>query len=166
MEGEEKKEKKVGLIILLICGVLGLALMLGGRLGADGSSSDSGIVSEVLRDPDEYAREIEEKVVRLCSGVAGVKNVSAVVTLRGGYRTVYAVNSQSSGSGYRNELVTTGSGSGERAVAVGYENPEIAGIGIVCEGGGSSAVKLAVTELVSSAFGISANKISVAEANK
>ena len=166
MEGENKKEKRGGLIILLICGALGLALMVGGSLGSGGDSSADTQMSEIERDPDEYAREIEEKVVRLCSGVEGVKNVSAVVTLRGGYRTVYAINSQSSGSGYRNELVTTGSGSGEKAVAVGYENPEIAGIGIVCEGGSSSAVKLVVTELVSSAFGISANKISVAEANK
>ena len=166
MEGDKKRDKKGGFIILLLCGVLGLALMIGGSVGAERKNSADTETAEFYKDPEEYAKEIEEKVVRLCSGIEGVKNVSAVVTLKGGYRTVYAINSQSSGSGYRNELVTTGSGSGERAVAVGYENPEIAGIGIVCDGGSSSSVKLAVTELVSSAFGISANKISVAEANK
>ena len=166
MEGENKREKKGGLIILLICGILGLVLMIGGSIGKEDKNITDTEIKEYERDPDEYAKEIEEKVVSLCSGVEGVKNVRAIVTLKGGYRTVYAINSQSSGNGDRNELVTTGSGSGERAVAVGYENPEIAGIGIVCDGGNNSSVKLAVTELVSSAFGISANKISVAEANK
>lgn len=110
---------------------------------------------------EAFADATEEKIVAICSGVSGVGEVRAVVTLEGGYRAVYASDVQGSDSSYRNETVLTGSGSSEKAILVGYDAPRIVGIGIVCTGGDDPAIKQRITLLVSAAFDVSANKIYV-----
>ena len=112
-------------------------------------------------DPREYEAFVEAKVREICSSINGVENISVAVTLSGGYRAVYAVNSQSTSSGYKSEIVTTGSGSAEKPLIVGYDYPEISGIGIVCEGGERADIKKRIISLISSAFNISTNKIEV-----
>ena len=108
-----------------------------------------------------FAAQAEEKIVSICSGVCGVGDVRAVVTLEGGYRAVYASDVQGSDTSYRNETVLTGSGSSEKAILVGYQAPRIVGIGIVCTGGDDPTIQQRITLLVSAAFDVSANKIYV-----
>ena len=84
-----------------------------------------------------------------------------MVTLKGGYRAIYATDSQSGSSSSKNATVIIGSGSSEKALLIGYENPEIAGIGIVCSGGDDYNVRKNVISVVSSAFNVSSNKIFV-----
>ena len=112
-------------------------------------------------DPSKYAREVEEKVEALCNRIDGVRSTYAVVTLKGGYRAIYATDSQSGSSSSKNATVIIGSGSSEKALLIGYENPEIAGIGIVCSGGDDYNVRKNVISVVSSAFNVSSNKIFV-----
>ena len=59
------------------------------------------------------------------------------------------------GNGYDTSL------SGEKPLLIGYENPEIAGIGIVCSGGDDARKREEVISVVSSAFDIPTNKIFV-----
>ena len=108
-----------------------------------------------------FAADTEKKIVDICSGVEGVREVRAVVTLSGGYRAVYAADAQGSDGSYRNETVLTGSGNSEKAILVGYEVPRIVGIGIVCTGGDDPAIQERITMLVSAAFDVSTNKIYV-----
>ena len=75
---------------------------------------------------------------------------------------MYAVDSQSGSSGYKNEIVMSGSGSDKKAVITAYENPEIAGVGIVCEGADNAEVRSQLISLVSAALNISTNKIYIA----
>lgn len=161
----EKKQDVLGkinpmwIIILLF---VGMGLMLyGSFVDKSVASQKSELDNFETRDPSEYADFIERKVKEICSVVEGVGEVKAVVTLSGGYKTMYAFNSQGSSSGYKSELVTTGNGASENALVVGYEYPEIAGIGIVVQGGESPFVKQRIISLVSSAFNISTNKIEV-----
>jgi hypothetical protein len=101
-------------------------------------------------------------VEELCNKIDGVSSTHAVVTLRGGYRAIYAANSQSGNSNSKNQIVVLGSGSNEKPLLIGYENPEIAGIGIVCSGGDDARKREAIISVVSSAFDIGTNKIFVA----
>ena len=112
-------------------------------------------------DPSQYSEMLEERIEELCNRVDGVSGAYAIVTLKGGYQAIYAIDSQSGNTSTKNQTVVIGSGSGEKAILEGYSYPEIAGIGIVCHGGDSYEVKNKIVSLISSAFDISANKIFV-----
>ena len=158
-----KKDKKT--LFLAIGAIFGVLLLLFGSLAGERRSETETVSEEALRDPEAYAHELETRVVEICSGVKGAGKVSATVTLRGGYRAVYATDAKNSSSGYQSATVLVGSGSTEEALLVCYENPEIAGIGIVCEGGDDAAVRERIISLVSATFSIGTNKIFVAAGN-
>ena len=163
--GEDIMEKKNGrIIILIVVGALGLILLIWGGIG----SSSAGDVEqkETAPDPELYSAAVETEVVRICRGVVGNCGVDAVVSLGGGYRAVYASDSQGSSAGYKNSMVLVGSGSSEEAVLVCYDNPEITGIGIVISCPENDRVRREVISLVSAAFSVGTNKIYVAEAKK
>ena len=153
--------KSYGWIILAACFALGVFLMTLGGKSSEPEVGEEGSIDFEGRDPAEYAELIERQVKEICSGIKGVGEVNVVVTLSGGYRAVYATNSQMSPSGNRNEIVITGSGAEERALIVGYEYQEIGGIGIVCQGKCAPEMKARIISLVASAFGIGTNKIEV-----
>ena len=159
--------KMSGVAILLGVALLGLLLIFIGNNGATDVKSDDGSAArEEIPCAQEYARSVEEKIIKLCSGVYGVKNISVVVSISGGYDAVYAQNSQSNSAGYKNEFVLVGNGSSEKALLVGYSAPKITGIGIVCTGGGTSYVKNEIISLVSATFDVSKSKIYVVEGQK
>ena len=142
-------------------GVVGLVLLIFGSGLSSGGTGDEKS-ADTSPDPELYARKVEEEVERICAGVAGNCAVEAVVNLEGGYRAVYATDSQSSSSGYKNSMVLKGSGSSEEAVLVCYENPKISGIGIVISCREDQNLKNSIVSLVSAAFSVGTNKIYVA----
>lgn len=150
---------KSGLAIAVFCGVLGLIMIFASNCGSD--AKEDGAQGFEALDPERYAREVEERIEELCNKIDGVGSSYAVVTLDGGYRAIYAIDTQSGSSSAKKQTVTLGSGSGERALLLGYENPRIAGIGIVCSGGDDPTRRKNVIEVVSSAFGVPTNKIFV-----
>ncbi len=151
------------IILLILGGALGVGLLIFGNYADKPKEAES--VSESTHSPsdaDAYAAMLEERVAGICSQVTGAGKVEVFVSLKGGYRTVYAFDSQSTSSGYKNEVVMSGSGSDKRAVVTAYENPEIAGVGIVCSGADNTAVRTQIVSLVSASLDIGANKIFVA----
>ena len=58
-----------------------------------------------------------------------------------------------------------GGGSSEAPIRIGVRTPRIAGIGVVCRGGGDDVTRAELISLLSAAFGIGASKIYIAEAN-
>lgn len=149
------------IIIFIFIGLLGLGLLIYGAL-ASSKKEEKAVTEESSLDPEAYASTVEERVESICRGVAGGYTAEAVVSLEGGYRAVYATDSQSSGSGYKNSMVLVGSGSSEGAVLVCYENPRISGIGIVLSCSENEKIRKDVISLVSAAFSVSTNKIYVA----
>ena len=147
------------LIVFAVMAVLGIILML---FADDDSKKEDGALSIEDMDPTAYAKEVEERVEELCNRIDGVSSTYAVVTLKGGYKAIYALDMQSGGSNSKNQTVIIGSGSAEKGLLIGYENPEIAGIGIVCSGGDDYSIKKNIISVVSSAFDIPSNKIFVA----
>ncbi len=139
--------------------LIGVIIILIGKSGAQNTEDVGDSIEEL--DPSKYSEMLEERIEELCNRVDGVSGAYAVVTLKGGYQAIYAIDSQSGNTSTKNQTVVIGSGSGEKAILEGYSYPEIAGIGIVCHGGDSYEVKNKIVSLISSAFDISANKIFV-----
>ncbi|MBR2354142.1 MAG: hypothetical protein IKA76_06565 [Clostridia bacterium] len=148
-------------IWIFLGGILGALLLILGSVGIGGrEAKETG--ESVCPDAAEYAERVEEEIRAICSRVRGAGEVSVAVTLKGGYRAVYATDSQSGSSGYKSNTVLIGSGSSEGAVLICYENPEIGGVGIVCRGASDPSVRDSIISLVSAAFDVKTNKIYVA----
>ncbi len=163
----KSKKQRQKFILLGFCAVAGvLLIVLGGErldetraVSATGDSADGVYGEDSAR---RYAEEVEQRIAAICSEVKGAGEASVFVSLEGGYRTLYATDAQSSSSGYKQEIVMAGSGASREAVVSAYQNPEIGGVAIVCDGAGSAAVRAELIGLVSAALGISTNKIFVA----
>ena len=148
--------------LILLGGILGILLLVFGGMGEKKETkNDDGV--EAVPDADAYVKEVEAEICRIASGVRGVKDVQVAVTLKGGYRAVYVTDRKATEGGYQNQTVLVGSGSSEGAVLLGYENPEISGIGIVCQGGSDPEVRERLVFLVSAAFDVQSHKIYIAE---
>ena len=159
------KKKRSGAVLAAVGIIVGIFMLLVGSFGKMGRSDNASATDEsgsTLLDAKEYEQELENKIKELCYGVKGVGKVSVMVSLKGGYKTVYAMDAQASSGGYRSEIVKVGSGSNQEGIITGYENPEISGVGIVCEGGDDARVRSEIVSLVSASLDISTNKIFVA----
>lgn len=155
-----KQKSKLLILLLVLCGFLGICLVLfGGQKGSDSTVGKEGLQE---MDPDDYAKRVEEQVEELCNRIDGVSGTYAVVALKGGFKALYASDLQQGSSNKKNQTVVIGSGSDEQGLLIGYENPEISGIGIVCSGGDDYNIRKDIISMVSSAFGLPSNKIFVA----
>ena len=126
-----KKETK-RLLPLLLIGVL--LLVFAGRL-----SGGAGAAEESEESPlAAYEDRVCEEIAGLCGAVRGVGECRVTVRLSGELKRSY---------------------SGGKIV---YEKtPEIVGIGVVCEGGGSAEVRSALTELLCALYGVGSNRVGV-----
>lgn len=149
MNKEQKKPLGKKKYLLLGLGfVFGLLLLLYGSFGTK-SESDT---ADALPTAQEYRRELTAEIEALCSRVSGVGKVTVLVSLEGGYEYVYAKDADG-------DCVSIGSGSNKQAVVQNILPPKLLGVGIVCDGGEDAATRAALTELLSAALGIGANKI-------
>ena len=158
----KNKKNNQKIILILIVGALGAGLLVLGGRENEGDTEVSAVARDDYTMTEEYAQMIEERVATICAEIKGVTHAEVFVSLAGGYRTVYAYDSQSTASGYKSQLVMSGSGSDKRAVVSAYEYPEISGVGIVYRGEDNDSVRAQMIYLVSSALDISTNKIFVA----
>lgn len=178
MQKEEKglpplrRLRPKGLLAVLIGGALGiLLLVIGGLGGGDGRMEDAEESEAYPENAElamaEYERALENKIAALCEGVRGVSGVRVAVTLERGYEFVYAKDAEARSENgqtlgvYR--YVTVGSGSSERVVCLSERPPQIAGVGIVCRGGGDARIQKELSELIAAAFDVSFSDVYIAE---
>lgn len=155
------KDRKI-IIVVGVIALLGIFLLLiptNNRADANLSSNDDRMKA--------YTESLENKIAEFCSKVRGVSNVQVTVYFDSGFETIYAFDEESkttsSGTNSEKKYVTIGSGSAESMVCVVEKMPNICGIAVVCKGGGNALVANEIINLISSAYGVSKNKIYVAE---
>lgn len=161
-ENGEEKNGKLKVWIIVIGAVVGIALILLGGSGArDAPMEEQGTVYTPSEDEMVlYQGYLEERVKALCESVEGVGNVTAIVTLSGGFESVYATELIDGNE----EYVIIGNGSSATALFLSRKAPEIAGVGIVCHGGASANARQELISLVSATFHIPTNRIYVTQA--
>ncbi len=152
-----RSPKKLLVVGLAAAGVI--LLVLGAVQGKDDSpqKSDQDVTGAL-----DYANSLEERIVKLCEEVAGVSDVSVLLTLDGGTEHIYAENSTGSGESY---VIISVNGE-QKTVLVRDIYSSVRGIAVVCRGGDDIAVRRTLTELLSCALGVPISKISVAGAGK
>ena len=112
--------------------------------------------------------ETERRMAQLLGRMSGVGRVQVMLTLKTGPTLQLAQDmdlEQEEGSlRQRSQPVTVNRGSGwQEALVTRQDYPVYQGAVVVCQGAGSSAVRLAVTEAVAALTGLSTEKITVVQ---
>ena len=160
-----KAMKKSGKLAIALVGIaLGAVLLFfGNRSMGDkgGQDGEAPLPTTSTQSVDAYRAELEGRVTSLCRQVQGVGEMTAVVTLDGGFFYEYATDKKITVGGEVTSYITVGSGSDKSLVFITERPPPIVGIGVVCVGGNDPAVRREVVNLLSAAFGLGSNKIYV-----
>ncbi len=128
--------------------IVGLLLLLFGGYATKGET-----VSEEY-NAEEYKKSLTAEVTALCRAVAGAGDLSVAITFVGKEEYVYATDLSSSGG--EDYVMSSGKG-----LLLRVEHPEVAGVGVVCEGADDPVVREALSRLISSLVGVPQNRIAI-----
>ena len=117
---------------------------------------------------------LERQMEDLFSNISGVGKVKVLLTVKSSTETVYAYDTDQSTTKRENEqlqsikteLITVGSGSGEKPVITQTRMPRFLGAVVVCEGADNAKVCLQLTEAVRSLTGITSDNIVISKMQK
>ena len=156
-EGTGEKLSSARKWLILIGAALGVALLIFGstEIPRDDQKTESAHYDPTQDELVLYQSFLEERVRSICESVSGVGGVTAIVTLSGGFESVYATEWNDGNE----EYVIIGSGSNASALFLTRDAPEIAGIGVVCHGSVGISTKNELTALLSAAFRVPSNRI-------
>ena len=146
------KGKRIWILVAL--GALGIVLLLFGAGKTKEDTADKDALSLRVEELSLYEERLEKEIEVLCEAVAGISDCTVTVTLSGGYTALYLTDGKGA-------PLVVGSGSDEEAVLEGVRVPSVAGVAVVCRGGRDPTAQAILTELVSTALGISANRVYV-----
>lgn len=146
---------------------------------ANGGTAEETAIKDALAEKEEssYEKELEKRIKDILSRVEGVGGVDVMVVLKSSEEKVLHVDKNTSSSvteeqddgGTRRNIQqqelsenTVLSGSGGSGPIIEKElRPEISGIIISADGGGSTVIKAEISEAMEALFGLPANKIKV-----
>ena len=132
-----------------------------------GGKKDGGSEESCAQDGGFSLEETEKRMAEVLGAIDGVGRVRIMLTLRAGSTLRLAEDSSLSDSSsgqtkQEKQVLTVNRGSGRQEVVVTQQlYPTYQGAVVVCEGAGSSSVRLAVVNAVSVLTGLSSDKISV-----
>lgn len=149
------KQYRYGFLILL----LGVGLML---LPTGNPGKQESVATVEGSEPDT----LEDRLAQILSRMDGVGKTEVMLTWEMGEQTLYETREDSSVSDTseqfsREPVIITDSARQEQGLIQQVIPPVYRGAIVVCQGGGSPAVKLAIVEAVSDVTGLSADKITV-----
>jgi stage III sporulation protein AG len=149
------RQYRYGFLILL----LGVGLML----IQTGKTDDSQPPTPVTGSAEIT---LEEKLSEILSRMEGVGKAEVLLTLALGEETIFETREDSTESDTsdrysREPVIITDSDRAEQGLVQQVIPPVFRGAIVVCEGGESPAIKLAIVEAVSDVTGLTADKISV-----
>ena len=130
-------------------GALGLAL-----LAFTGGFAQKEVESDAIDLCEEYRSTLTEEVRSACAAVRGVGEVRVFLTLASGEIALYEKNVSG-----ESESVAL---SGGEALLLAHRTPEVLGVAVICEGGGSATVKAELTALLRATLDLDTRAIHIA----
>ncbi len=154
--------------VLLVC-LVGLLLAAWPSEQSNTTEQGAGPVCSV-RFPE--TQELEHSLEEILSQIEGVGRLRVMLTVKSGYRSVYAYDSKTSensrtgsdnteiSSEKQQNMVFSG-GSAQTPIAVRTDGPQYQGAVIICDGADNAAIQLSLTEAVRALTGIPSDCISI-----
>lgn len=138
-----------------------LVLAVGLILMAIPTGNQEAEVSEQPIIPDNPA--LQEQLEDILMQIRGAGKVKVLLTESCGAQTVYQTDQDTrrEGSGNVKTVIVTDADRNQNGLIYRIDPPVYLGAVIVCQGGDSAAVKLAIVEAVSSVTGLSSDRITV-----
>ena len=144
------KQYRYGVLVLLI----GIGLMM------IPSETDSDIATESVSQMESYG--LREELEQILSQVDGAGKVRVLLTESAGEIRLYQQDINNSGENRRQEtVVVSGSDRSESGLIRQILPAAYQGAVVVCQGGDRASVRLAIVEAISSATGLTSDKITV-----
>lgn len=142
-----------------------LVLLIGVGLMLIPSGEDAEAVTQPQPE-DAAVPSMEERLASILSQIDGVGRTSVLLTIAAGAETLYEQDEDSTtgadSATHRVEtILVTGSDREEKGLIRQINPPIYQGAIIICQGGDSPAIRLAVVDAVSKATGLTADKITV-----
>ena len=164
-------DKKLSAVVVLL--VSGIVLLCASefREGDKTSPVQSEQTTEYT-DVSDYPAQLESRLVSIISSIDGAGETKVMVTLDNSGEDIYlhdfdyGENNDPSGKNSverKDEYVIIDGSSGEQGIIVRKAEPEIRGVAVVCEGGGSEYVRAQVIQTVTALLDISSARVSVAK---
>ena len=157
------------LAVLCAVGVLGVLLLVISEFRpSDGKKAESVTAAQ---NQETYAEDIEKRLTEIVSSIDGAGKTRVMVTLDSGAEQVYAKNekikSDTSGGtaiekenfSNEKEYVLIETDGNEGGMIIKLIQPKIRGVAVVCEGGGSDAVRQEITQAITAVLDISASRV-------
>ena len=114
--------------------------------------------TEIVTDVPEASMDLQQELEQILAQISGVGKVSVLLTQAEGESILYQTDTDTSGT---DTVIITDSDKNQQGLVIQTYAPRYLGAVIVCQGGDSSTVKLAVVEAVSRATGLGADQICV-----
>ncbi len=163
---------------LIVLGIIGLFLILISTFSTDKNKKQEVIQSVSVNKgkTEEYTEAIENKLEEILSDMLSNTEVSVMVTLQSGVEYIYAdetktgvqtksdrtsLKVEQSDTNQNNYVIFKDSDGNEQALLVTEKMPEIRGVVVVCEGGQTESVAVAVKTAISKALSVDWDKICV-----
>lgn len=153
--------KKDALVhILVLVGLFGMVCILASSCLEQEETEDTTETAAVysnteMASQESYRLELQQQLENMLGSIAGVGEVEVLVTIQGSEAYHYAQDADS-------KYVTVG-GSQKEALVESVSHPQVTGVVVACEGGGSSAVQEMVYQAVSVACDLRSTQIYVTQ---
>ena len=151
------------LFFLVVIGALGVILLVISEALPETSISDEESTNDTIDFVDHYEVNLEERLESLLGCINGAGKVEVMITLASGDENVYATEQKQSEKSSEQKYVIVDNSNEEAGLLLKVSEPEIRGIGIVCDGSDSPQVRQEIINTVSAVLNISSNRISIAK---
>lgn len=146
---------KRGMLLLILLAAAGIGLLL---FGGQSEPRKTAPVPQNNFSEVEYIEEIENKIKYMVEKITG-EDAYVIVTAESGEEYVYAQNVTVSGAANSGEYVF--SPGDDAPVLLKTLRPRLRGIAVVCAGGDDPILQNKIIGLLTSAYGISSNRVYV-----
>ena len=130
-----RKNKRIWKVILPLA--LGVILILVSSFVARENNETDGNYTL-----DEYKEKLEREIADICSDIEGVGKCRVFITFERGEQNVYKGSS-----------------------VIETKPPKVLGVSVICQGADNQAARARIIEMVTSLFGIGANRVAVLKLN-
>lgn len=140
--------------VLLVL-IIGIGLML--------LPTEDANINTAASKPQSEPVTLQEELEQILSQIRGAGKVKVLLTESSGTQTVYQTDQDQRGqdSASNKTVIVTDSNRNQNGLIHRIDPPVYLGAVIVCQGGDSAAVKLAIVEAVASVTGLSTDRITV-----